>query len=113
MSLVLIIDIAGTPNLVHGDEDILVHGVDLHAERFAVLVQQVSQLGKVHRALVDIDQHDHGEHILHDVLRNINDIDPMLIKRLRDLSNDAGAVLADHRDNCAHIFSSDLYIFLE
>src|SRR5699024_6316792 len=68
---------------------------------------------KVHRALVDIDQHDHGEHILHDVLRNIHDVDPMLIERLRDLGDDAGAVLADHRDNCAHTFSSDfIYIFL-
>ena len=69
-------------------------------------LQQVGQLIELHRAPVDIDQHDHREHILHDVLRNVNDIDLMLIQRVRNLGNDARAVLADHRDDCAHSYSS-------
>ena len=82
------------------------HGVNLHAEFLTILVKQVDERVEVYGALVDVYQHDHCKYIFHYVLRNVDDVDLLLIERVRNLGDDTGTVLACYCDYCAHSDSS-------
>ena len=94
--------VAAPLNGVHGIKDFLPGHGDLHLHLFAQCRKAVPDLGGLGVRLAQIDQHDHAEHILHDGLGNVLNVDVQLGAHRADLGNDTHRVLPDDRDDCFH-----------
>ena len=94
--------VAAPLNGVHGIKDFLPSHGDLHLHLFAQCRKAVPDLGGLGVRLAQIDQHDHAEHILHDGLGNVLNVDVQLGAHRADLGNDTHRVLPDDRDDCFH-----------
>jgi hypothetical protein len=90
-------------NAVHGIKDILMHTMHLHAQLEAVLLEQLSEHREIHVAVRDVHEHDHGEHFVHNVLGDIQNVDIALANGIGHLGDDAGSVLTDYSNHCTHI----------
>ena len=87
---------------VHGVKDFLAGHSDLHLHLCAQGGKAVAHGNVVHIAAGQVHQHDHAEHILHDGLGDILDIDIQLGTDRADLGNDTHSVMPDDGDNCFH-----------
>ena len=92
-----------TLNMVHGVEDILMHDVNFHADFVTERIQCILKVGKIGGQVGNINQHDHGENILHNGLRNVNDICVVFHTCAAYLCKNADHVSSDYCNNSFHI----------
>ena len=88
--------------MMHGVEDVFMHGVDIQIVGLAQLLQLVHEGGEFNGEGVDIRQHDHGEVVAQNGLGNIHDIGTELGSGGRHLGDETHAVLTGDGDNCFH-----------
>ena len=89
-------------NRVHGVKDFLTGHGDLHTHLLAQRSKAVAHSGGLGSGLAQVHQHDHAEHILHDGLGDILDVDVQLGADRADLGNDTHGVSPDNGDNSFH-----------
>ena len=90
--------------MVHGIEDVLVHGVDIQTLFLAECGQLVHENREVHIEFINIRQHDHGKILLEHALGYVHDIGVAFGTGRGDARNDADAVLARYGDHGFHGF---------
>ena len=89
-------------DLVHGVEDVLVHGEDLQVVRAADAGHGVDEIRERHRDAVDVRDHDHGEVVLQDGLGDVQDVHAAARTLRADFRDDADGILADDGDDSFH-----------
>ena len=87
-------------NIVHGVENILMLAVDRKTVLGAELVQLLNKLVEGDIQHTDVDQHNHGEHFLHDGLRNIEHVSVALEEYAGNAIDNAGGILANNGNDC-------------
>ena len=87
---------------MHRVKDFLAGHGDLHLHLVPQGGEAVADGGRVDGATVQTDQHDHAEHILHDGLGDVFDVDVQLGADGADLGDDAHGVVPDDGDNSFH-----------
>ena len=93
----------GSPSdAVHGVENVLALGSNLHAHLLARVLQQRRELRERHLAPGCVHQHDHGEVFLQHGLADVQHVHAVPAQKIRDRGDDAHAVLSDDGDNGSH-----------
>ena len=96
-------------NRVHGVKDFLTGHSDLHTHLLAQRSKAVAHSGGLGSGLAQVHQHDHAEHILHDGLGDILDVDVQFGADRADFGNDTHGVPADNGDNSFHNMTPSEY----
>lgn len=68
-------------------------------------------VAKSSRSVVNIDEHDHREHLLHNGLRHIDDIRVVVRTYRGYLGKDPDIVISDYGDNGFHLLVSSIPVF--
>ena len=99
-------------NAMHGVEDIFPLNANRHAEALALRVQNAGDFAEGNARVLDINQHDHGEHAAQYGLGDVEDVDVDSGEGDADSRDDAHAVLADDGDDGMHDYTGSIHIYI-
>ena len=93
----------GAPlDAVHGVEDVFPLNANVHAKPLTLCVQRGGHPVKRHASLLNVYEHNHGEHAAEDRLADVQNVDVDVGERDADARDDAHAVVADDGDDGMH-----------
>ena len=86
---------------VHGVEEFFVLHADVQREAFARLGEDFEHFFAALRAFGGVDEDDHGEVVVHQLLADVEDVDLVFGQEFGHVVNDADAVFADNGEDGA------------
>ena len=93
----------GAPlDAVHGVEDVFPLNANVHAKPLTLCVQRGGVPVKRHDSLLNVYEHNHGEHAAEDRLADVQNVDVDVGERDADARDDSNAVVADDGNNGMH-----------
>ena len=88
--------------MMHGVENIFMHGMDCQRFGLSEFGQNINEFGEANAELFNFDKHDHGKVVGEYALRNVDNVCVVLDAKSRNVGNDANHILTGDRNNCFH-----------
>ena len=93
-------------DLVHAVKQLLMLHPYVHADGLAFFFQLALEGGEVDGGGGEVDQHYHGEVVLHEGLGDVADVHAVLFHDDGDVGDDADLVFSENGDYCFHVYVS-------